>query len=101
MLRLACRGRQAGGHRVLLHPLEQELREARQEWQRPEVRRAYRQRTQCERLVDRMTRHGGRKAAAWGLQPAHLQAHVIALVCNLKLLAERVAGRKVPVALAA
>jgi len=90
----------AGLLRYLL-VFEQDLREARQAWARPEVRQAYRQRSQCGRLMDRMTRHGDRKAAAWGLGAAQLQAHVIAMACNLKLLAERVAGRKVPVALAA
>src|SRR5690606_37607303 len=58
---------------------EAELRAARAAWERPEVRADYRTRTQCERLVNQMTRHGCRQARRWGLGPAQLQAHLTAL----------------------
>jgi len=85
--RQPCRGARQGGKYVRLHPFEEDLRRARDDWQRPEVRDAYRTRSQCERLVNQMTRHGARRARAWGLQAAHLQAHAIAMTCNLRLLA--------------
>ncbi len=90
-LREACCGKRQGGHRVRLHPYEQELRQAREDWSRPEVRAAYRRRSECERLVHRATRHGARRARSWGLAQAQLQAHAIAMTCNLKLLAKALA----------
>ncbi len=90
-LRAPCRGKQKGGHQVLLHPFERELREARADWERPEIRAAYRTRSQCERLIHQMTRHGARRARSWGLQAANLQAHLIAMRCNLAVLAKQLA----------
>jgi len=88
-----CRNRQ-GGFRVRLHPHEQELRQAREDWQDPKVRELYRRRSQCERLVNQMTRHGCRRARGWGLGSAQLQAHLIAMRCNLQLLARALAKRE-------
>jgi Transposase DDE domain/Transposase domain (DUF772) len=85
----ACRGKQTGGHTVLLHPYEEDLRRARQEFNQPEVKKQYRLRTQCERLVNQLVRHGGRKARAFGLGAAQVQAHLIAMTENLRLLAQR------------
>jgi len=90
----ACRGKNPRGNSVQLHPYEQELRAARYAWACPEVRETYRVRTQCERLVNQITRHGGRKARAFGLSAANLQAHVIAMRCNLELLAKALAERE-------
>lgn len=86
-----CMGNTKAGKRILLHPYERELRAAREAWEQPEVRHDYRTRTQCERLVNQLTRHGGRQARTWGLGPAQLQAHTIAIGCNLELLAQRLA----------
>ena len=88
-----CRGKDPRGNWVKLHPYEQELRAARRRWNEPEVRQAYRVRTQCERLVNQITRHGGRKSRAFGLAAANLQAHVVAMRCNLDLLARALADR--------
>lgn len=78
--------------RVLdLHPHEEELRAARAAWDDPDVRRMYRDRTQCERLVAQVVRHGGRQARAWGRDSANLQVHAIAMRCNLELLAKNLA----------
>ena len=74
-----------------LHPFEQLQRSSRERWDRPEVRARYRVRAQCERLINRMTRHGGRQARAWGLAGAHFQAHAIAITSNLALLAKAMA----------
>ena len=74
---------------MILHPYEQELRRAREEFSRPEVKKAYRLRTQCERLVNQLTRHGARTARAFGLKAAQLQGHLIAVTENLRLLAQR------------
>ncbi|MGB0972789.1 MAG: transposase [Mycobacterium sp.] len=90
-LRDPCRGKQKGGHQVLLHPFERELRQARSDWEQPEIRAAYRTRSQCERLINQMTRHGARHARSWGLQAANLQAHLIAMRCNLAVLAKHAA----------
>jgi hypothetical protein len=91
-LRRACRGKQKRGHRAGLHPFEPELRQARRVWEIPEVRDAYRARSQCERLVNQIIRHGGRQARAWGLASARFQVHMIAMRCNLALLARRMAA---------
>jgi hypothetical protein len=90
-LREECCGKRQGGHRVRLHPYERELRQAREDWSCLEVRTAYRRRSECERLVHRATRHGARRARSWGLRNAQLQAHAIAMACNLKLLARAIA----------
>lgn len=90
--RKACLGRAAGGKRVTLHPYERELRAAREEWKDPSSRESYRTRTQCERLISVMTRHGGRQARAWGLRSAQVQAHAVAMASNLRLLAAAVAA---------
>jgi hypothetical protein len=89
-----CQGNRRGGMRLRLHPYEQELRQARQVWEEPEVRQLYRKRSQCERLVNQMTRHGARRARGWGLASAQLQAHLIAMRCNLQLLAKAMAERQ-------
>jgi hypothetical protein len=90
-LRERCNGNRSSGHRIRLHPHEQQLRQARKDWQDPEVRELYRKRSQCERLVNQMTRHGARRARGWGLGGANLQAHLIAMRCNLQLLAKTLA----------
>lgn len=92
-IRSQCNGRKRTGHVLKLHPYERELREARAQWDDPETRRLYRQRSQCERLVNQMTRHGCRKAAAWGIGSARQQAHAIATTCNLGLLARAIAEK--------
>jgi hypothetical protein len=88
-----CNGARTSGHRIRLHPYEQELRAARAAWEQPATRDTYRERSQCERLLSRMVQHGARKARTWGLAAAHLQAHCIATMCNLGLLAKALAQR--------
>jgi len=94
-LRPACCGKRTGGHHITLHPYERELRQARTDWEQSEIRAAYRIRSQCERLINQMTRHGARRARNWGLQAANLQAHLIAMRCNLAVLAKLLAKRAV------
>jgi len=96
----SCNGSRQGGHCVRLHPHEQELRQAREEWGQLEVRELYRTRSQCERLVHRAVQHGARRARSHGLASAHLQAHTIVIVANLKLLARAFAALP-PTAIAA
>ncbi len=88
-----CRGKNTGGRRMLLHPYEDELRAAREAWSDPATRALYRVRTQCERLVNQITRYGGRHAQAFGLRRAQLQAHAIAVASNLRLLARALANQ--------
>ena len=90
----ACRGKAERGHRVVLHPYEQSLREAREEWRDEEVRRAYRTRSQCERLIHTVTRAGGRRARAFGLGAAQLQVHAIVAASNLRLLARALGAQE-------
>jgi hypothetical protein len=90
-IRTRCNGHRQGGHRINLHPHEQQLRKARRDWEDPRVRSIYRERSQCERLVNQLVRHGARRARGWGLGSAQLQAHLIAIRCNLQLLARAVA----------
>ncbi len=92
-LKEQCNERKRTGHVLELHPNEQTQRAARVAWEQPATRRAYRRRAEGERLVDRMTRRGGRKAFAWGIDMAHQQAHHIGTAANLKLLAEALAGQ--------
>lgn len=87
----ACRGKERGGRRLVLHPHEKELRDAREAWRDPQVREAYRERSQGERLINEVVRHGGRNARAFGLRAAQLQVHAIALANNLRLLARTLA----------
>jgi len=91
-----CRGKDTGRRRMLLHPYEDELRAAREAWSQPETRTLYRTRTQCERLVNQITRYGGRQARAFGLQQAQLQAHAIASASNLRVLAKSLAVAVAP-----
>jgi hypothetical protein len=93
-LRQQCCGSRQGGHQIRLHPHEQQLRQARQDWLDPQVRELYRRRSQCERLVNQLVRHGGRQTHGWGLGSAQLQAHLIAMRCNLQLLARALAEAK-------
>jgi hypothetical protein len=91
-LRTACCGDVDGGRRIRLHAYERQLRQARIDWADSTTRDKYRTRSQCERLIHRAVRHGGRKAAGWGLATAHLQAHTIVCACNLALLARVMAN---------
>ena len=77
---------------ILLHPDEEAMRHFREEWKEPQVREQYRVRSQCERLVNQMTRHGARRARSWGLGTAVFQSSVIAMRCNLGLLAKILAA---------
>lgn len=74
-----------------LHRLERELRKIRAEWEQPASRKRYRRRTEGERLMREMTRRGARRAGAWGLDNANLQAHCAGGVHNLRLLAQHLA----------
>jgi hypothetical protein len=93
-LSTACRGKETGGRRLVVHPYEQELRRAREVWADPKIRNAYRERSQGERLIYEVVRRGGRQARAFGLQAAQLQAHSIAMACNLRLLAQALAAHE-------
>jgi len=93
-LNSSCNGQRKRGHQIRLHPHESELRQARVDWQDEEIRRRYRYRSETERLVNQITRHGGRTAGASGLGAANLQAHTIAMGSNLALLARAVAERE-------
>jgi len=86
-LRGPCLGR-CKAKRLLLHPLEQELRAHREAWKEPELRQRYRRRGEFERLVNTAVRHGARRARTWGLTAANLQAHAIVAMSNLAILAK-------------
>lgn len=79
-----------GARRTLaLHPEEALLRKIRDEWKQAEVKQDFRQRCETERLVNRIVRHGARKAWTWGLARLHAHVHFIAATCNLLLLATK------------
>jgi hypothetical protein len=80
-----------GRRRLALHPYEEALRAARAAWTDPALRDEYRDRSRFERLNNELVRHGARQARAWGLGAANLQAHAIAMRCNLALLAKALA----------
>ncbi len=91
-VRIKCLDADRRTKTIELHPFERELRKAREDWKDPDVREAYKRRNEHERLVNQLTRHGGRRARAWGLKAANLQAHAIAASTNLTLLARRLAA---------
>jgi len=66
------------------------------EWEQPEIREMYRQRSQGERLINESVRRGARAAMAWGMGSAELQAYAIASNNNLSLLAEALARDETP-----
>lgn len=45
--------------------------------------------------MNQLTRHGARRARAFGLRKANLQVHLIAMRCNLELLATAFAAVEV------
>lgn len=90
----ACRTDSNLRRTIKLETYEKEIQASRKSWEDPDVRYEYRRRSPGERLVNSLTRRGGRKAAAWGLRTANLQAHLIAVVVNLRLLAEALAREK-------
>ena len=90
-LRARCLGKGGRARSLVLHRHEKALREQRARWCEPDVRDRYRQRAIGEGLVHSMTRHGCRRARAWGLQSAQVQAHLVAIVTNLKILAATLA----------
>lgn len=80
--------------RLQLHPHEEELRAVREEWKKPETRARYRRRAEGERLMREATRRGARRAGAWGLENASLQAHMAVGVSNLLILAKHLAEQE-------
>ncbi|MCP4244632.1 MAG: transposase [bacterium] len=100
-LRGKCLTARATCKTVAINPRHEELIVLRERWEREEIREQYRTRSQCERLVNQVVRHGGRQARAWGLQQATLQASVIVMRCNLGRLARHLAKEEEPVDLAA
>ncbi len=93
-LRPSCNGKRTSGHIIRLHPHEQELRQARADWQNENYRERYRDRSETERLINQVVRHGGRKACNPGLKAANLQAHCIVMRSNLALLARAFAEQE-------
>lgn len=91
-LRTRCLGKGGRTRSLHLHPHEQALREQRERWRQPDIRARYRDRAIGEGLIHSVVRHGCRRARAWGLQAAQVQAHLVALVTNLKILATTLAA---------
>ena len=87
-LKAKCLSKGRRTRTVLLHPDEEEQRRSRERWALPAIQLLYRTRAQCERLINRVIRHGARQARAWGLGYAQFQAHATAATCNLNLLAQ-------------
>ena len=90
-LKAQCNNKTRVGHYVDFHPYEEELREARVQWSRPEVREEYRSRSECERLMNLMVRQDRRQVRAFGLKAANLQAHLVVAASNLSILAKQLA----------
>jgi len=91
-LRGQCLTKKATSKTLLVNQHHEELLIIRERWEDAEVRTHYRLRTQGERLVNQVVRYGGRKAMAWGLGTAVLQANLIAMRSNLGVLARHLAG---------
>ena len=85
------------GKRLTLHPHERALREAREQWTRPERKRLYRRRAEVELVIARAVRQGARQCHAYGLSSANLQAHSIAMTLNAAISAvSALAGPTLP-----
>jgi len=87
-LREKCLPKNHRSKRLVLHPHEEELRLARRQWSDESFRASYRRRSECERLINQVVRHGARHARAWGLQAANTQGLLVVMRCNLGLLAK-------------
>jgi len=85
-------GRPPKGNRLVLKPLERELREARAEWADPARREEYRDRSMGERHNAALVQHGARIARSRGRPAADLQAHLIGMTVNLGSLARNLAA---------
>ena len=77
-----------------LYPQEQALRAARVAWRGPSIRARYQRRAEGERLMGEATRHGTRRAMAFGRDHAGLQAHGAVGAQNLRLIARRLAAQE-------
>jgi len=91
-LRTACFSEKQKAKRLQLRPNFAELQQLRERWKDQNVREEYRIRSQCERLVNQVTRHGARQARTWGLQAATLQCNLIVMRSNLGILARKLAS---------
>ena len=87
-LRERCLPKNHRSKRLVLHPHEEELRLARRQWSDESIRASYRKRSECERLINQVVRHGARHARSWGLQAANTQGLLVVMRCNLGLLAK-------------
>ncbi len=74
LLRTTCFGKSAKAKRLVIRRNFEELQMLRRRWEDPKMREQYRVRSQCERLINQVIRHGGRRARAWGLHSATLGA---------------------------
>lgn len=86
------RGRPRKGRRLTLDVHEQELRASRATWADPARRAEYRRRGEGELLIARVVRYGGRRALAFGIAAAELQAYAVAMAANLARLARTLAA---------
>lgn len=91
-LRAQCLTEKASSKTLPVNENHEELLIIRERWADVEIRTQYRLRTQGERLVNQVVRYGGRKAMAWGLSTAVLQANLIAIRSNLGMLARHLAN---------
>jgi hypothetical protein len=87
-LREQCVSSRVSSKTLVLHPYHEEIQVLRARWENPEFRERYRLRSQVERLVNESVRRGCRRARAWGVRAASLQAHIAAAGTNLVLLAK-------------
>ena len=74
--------------KIIVHPQHEELVAIRQKWANSEERAKYRRRAAGERLINEVVRRGCRRARAWGLASARLQATIALMGCNLAMLAK-------------
>ncbi len=92
LLREKCVSSRVVSKTLVLHPYHEEVQKLRARWDNEEFRERYRTRSQVERLVNECVRRGCRRARAWGVRAALMQAHVAALGTNLALLAKTLAA---------
>lgn len=89
-----CRPDNGKRRYIRIEAYDRENLAARKAWSEPAMRREYRKRGPGELLVNSVTRKGARKAQSWGLRAANTQAHLIAAVVDMSLLAQALAKRQ-------
>jgi transposase/IS5 family transposase len=79
-----CTKSKDGGRSIGIHPYEEELQEAREYQKTEEFKEDYSKRSNGERTISQLTRHGGRKARYKGKEKTFWQILMVSINNNMK-----------------